>query len=219
MTQRLLERASGRDDYCALYACLVENCPGENLPVAFRTPCLSGKRIQKHHDLDLRLPISPRCKYVILFRKPFLSILSLYEWTFRNGETAAFSVNGERITVTDCEDVFNLFVAIQAGRWREFAKKWIIAARGPNIRKFDYMNLATRAEEQKQLVKFVFGEGQCDKDRLETITKRQEDRIKNDPNALRRPEDFRYSIDAAISATRAIIGEGLLQACGVGDVI
>ncbi|MGE0714619.1 MAG: hypothetical protein AB7P02_04175 [Alphaproteobacteria bacterium] len=122
----LLDKLFGfRADYCEFYRCLAPECRVAGLPGLFRIPCHSGRRFQKNHDFGLDLPLVPRCTYVVQYRYPLESLVSLFEFRLRHGYPGR-----DDVPPVDTADGWRRMAEADAVYWRRFAKKWIIRPAG-----------------------------------------------------------------------------------------
>lgn len=108
------------DKYCEFYSCTRHD--GPKIPcrmdgVGWKNKnyqCGSGKTIVKNHDFALTLPITPECKYIVLYRHPFYSIESWYEMEKEKKKEMPF-----------WEDFF--FEKLEF--WQGFVNKWVVENR------------------------------------------------------------------------------------------
>lgn len=157
--QRLLERVSGIDDYCELYHCLVEDCPGKLLKPAQRTPCPAGRRIQKTHDFTLDFPVFENARYAVLVRKPIYSIISYYEHSSRSGK----GVSIEGCIRPHTLESLHRFCTLKARYWSDFVSRWLeLAKRHSNIRFFNYDSLVSDKHSIIEFCDFVLEEYSAD---------------------------------------------------------
>ncbi|MCC7272253.1 MAG: hypothetical protein IT561_06255 [Alphaproteobacteria bacterium] len=139
------------DDYCEFYHCRAPGCAVAGLPGMFRIPCHSGRRFQKHHDFGLDLPLTPRCTYVVQYRYPLESLVSLFEFRLKHGYPGLDATPPE-----DTREGWRRASEADAVYWRRFAKKWLVRPAGrPNLLPCPYESVTTDPEAVVAVLRHV----------------------------------------------------------------
>lgn len=185
-TQHLIERATGKDDYCLFYSCSVPDCPARDLPTQFRVPCYAGRRIQKNHDFDLALPYARSLRYAVLIRSPLPAIQSWYEWNLRT--KGAIDVGGD--LRHDCEEAWVAFLDKSLSYWSALVRKWTQHAKRPNCRVFRYEEIVHEPRRMRALINFCAPN--ADEHMREHAIATQLDALKS--REFRAPNSFRYDV-------------------------
>jgi len=214
--QRMIERVTGEDDYCELYHCRVKSCPGSNAPISERTPCQSGRKIQKTHDFDLNFPCQIESRYAVFIRNPLYSITSYYERETKNhGLVILKNGDGGNVSVKDTREAWLLFLKEKLIYWKEFAGKWH-EKKGGNVKVFNYEKIVSTEEAVQDFFNFCFDEDYSD--RVSCLMKKQKESLSRpDGHKLRSVSEFRYPICEATNIAREIIGDELLSVTGYLD--
>ncbi|MDU8914005.1 hypothetical protein [Aestuariicoccus sp. MJ-SS9] len=214
-TQRMIERAIGKDDYCPLYACSVPDCPGRGKPVPEKTPCPGGRRIQKHHDFDLGLRVEDEITYAVLIRYPLNSLMSYYEQEVnRHKRVPRWADDGKVSRVEDNEENWLHFLENRAAFWKEFATKWrALAERHDNVRIFRYEEMVWEDATFLDFFRFSFTEDLSEKAH-ELIAAQRKSMTQQGRTVNGRRAPFAYDEKRADARMRQIIAPDLLQAFG-----
>ena len=217
-TQRLLRRISGKDEYCELYKC-IKDCPGLSLHHSMRVPCRAGRRLQKNHDFDLNLQVTRSFRYVVLYRRPLYSVMSLYEHGLRKSDEVPLAIPGwPAIDVQNSADAFNLFAIEKAQFWDAFIRKWLTKAQ---IHKYvfavDYDALISSARSMETLTRFCLKE--FDVDRMQDCIGSQINLIESGKIKRRDPDDFCYDWRPAAKLMRDVISDDAMRLARFDDVV
>ncbi len=154
--ERLIRRVTGKDDYCTLYGCRVKDCPGRRMPLADKSPCPAGRRIQKTHDFDLAFPRDATSRHAVIIRHPVPAIMSWYEL---DTATATRNLDPRQSIpprIDDTPDAWRSLAVDRARYWSAFVLKWL-ADPAENVRCFHYEALISDPETVKDLFGFAFG--------------------------------------------------------------
>lgn len=154
--QRLIRRVIAQDDYCELYTCRVKDCPGRRWPIAERSPCPSGRRIQKSHDFDLGLPRDPAARYAFILREPVAAIMSWYEMDTLTAPRDLDRHLPNKARLVDTPDTWRAFAVDRARFWSAFVLKWLTDP-PENVRGFHYESLITDPAVVQEFFGFAFG--------------------------------------------------------------
>ncbi|WP_410795886.1 sulfotransferase domain-containing protein [Parvularcula sp. LCG005] len=217
--QRLLERVTGDDNYCELYKCVDVECPARGKPVHEKSPCPSGRRFQKSHDFDLHLPISSDSLYVVLWRRPLLSIASYYEREFRNRSQIRIGTQDgtEGCLMSDTRDAWVSFTRERAIYWSRFVEKWSTAAGKENVLFLRYEDITSDIRSTKRLFDFCFKSH--DQDKLQELMAAQNLALANGRAPNRDLQNFRHPIEQATEVARSVITPSVMRSAGYDDVI
>ena len=205
-TQQLMEAVTGVDDYCELYNCWVEDCPGKSLPISEKSPCLAGRRIQKTHDFDLKFPVDKSAQYAVIVRTPMLSLASWFELEVKNLE------------VQDTLKSWESFADLKSTFWNDFVNKWVDAAEtNENVQVFRYEDITTSRAGISKFFKVNFPGSSPEK--VKSCAKEQVREIKRGRVGGRSLSDFKYPIDSAVNTARYNISKTTLARVGYTDVV
>ena len=205
-TQRMIEDVTGEDEYCELYNCWVEGCPGQSLPFSEKSPCLSGRRIQKTHDFDLNFPVNPAAQYAVLLRRPMLSIASWYE----------FEVNAKGME--DSLMIWEDFAREKSTYWDSFVNKWCDAAEAhDNVKIFRYEDMTTDPATISEF--FAANFPGSDPAKIEYFAQKQVRQLSQGHVGGRSLAMFKYPLRDAVNTARANISVDTLARLGYTDVL
>ncbi len=154
--QRLIRRVTAQDDYCELYRCRVPGCPGQRRPIADRSPCPSGRRIQKSHDFDLTLPRDPDARFAVIIREPVAAIMSWYEMDTLTAPRDLDGLLPHKAHFVDTPDTWRTLAVDRARFWSAFVLKWL-SDPPENVRTFHYESLTADPTVVQDFFGFAFG--------------------------------------------------------------
>lgn len=154
--QRLIRRVLARDDYCELYTCRVQGCPGRRMPLADRSPCPAGRRIQKSHDFNLSQPRHAAARYAVMIRNPVAAIMSWYEMDTGTAARDLYTPRPVPVQFADSPETWRAYASERARYWSAFVLKWLTDP-PPNVKAFRYEALTGDPETVKDLFGFAFG--------------------------------------------------------------
>jgi hypothetical protein len=205
-TQRMIEEVTGVDEYCELYNCWVEGCPGQSVPVNERSPCLSGRRIQKTHDFDLNFPVNPAAQYAVLLRTPMFSLVSWYEYEV--------NVMG----MQDSHMIWEAFAREKSAYWDSFVNKWCdMAEANENVRIFRYEDMTTDPATISEFFAANFPGSESAK--IEHFAQKQVRQLSQGHVGGRSLAMFKYPLREAVNTARANISKDTLARLGYTDVL
>ena len=156
--QRMIERVTGKDDYCELYHC-ADACPAKRASVQQRIPCALGRSVQKNHDFELDLSVNPEGRYAVLIRNPLDALISYY-WreSKRSGLALNWTDAGVPQRVEHSEAAWKNFIQNRAKYWKLFVTKWCnLAKEYDNVALFYYEKLIIDRDEFIAFFDFCFG--------------------------------------------------------------
>lgn len=209
--QRMIERVTGRDDYCELYSCRFNDCPGKNLKAQNRMPCLAGKTIQKNHDFDLTFKCNSSDLYAIFFRNPLDSLISYYEREKRkSGLALNWDEKGQRLRVEDSRDAWLNFLKNRSIYWNLFMSKWDKLSCQSNVKLFKYEDLTVDKEVFLQFFSFAFSED-FSLEANKIMTKQINSLNSGNGHKFRNARDFRFYDSESISIIKDTIDPALLN--------
>lgn len=85
-----------------------------------------GITLQKNHDFNLLLPISPDARYLIQYRRPLEAIASWYRWEVKHGIAAEHN-HGWRPAINRHVPIWNLYTTRNnRKRWTSFLESKIL---------------------------------------------------------------------------------------------
>ena len=88
-----------------------------------KSPCINPQtNYQKIHDFNLKLEINPKLTYLIQYRHPVESLISLYKMYVRIG-----------VIKEDTKENWLHFCNKNIIYWKGFIKKWVIENKNPNV--------------------------------------------------------------------------------------
>jgi len=119
-----------------------------------QTPCASGWLFQKNHDLDLKLPIKPTDKYLVLYRSNMIAQLDA--WFRFDVELNWGLKHNPGIANYDYPEKKAALIAFMEKDWRDgktrdqyylgFIKKWVMCA-NENVFKLEYDSWLAKPEK------------------------------------------------------------------------
>jgi hypothetical protein len=216
--QALLRRVTGVNDYCELYNCFDEKCPGKSLPTRQRSPCLVGRRFQKSHDFNLRMEVTDDFLYVALYRRPLFSITSYFELDTRSGKGVPLQgASGKQEWQPESQETWEQYAVEKAIYWRDFIIKWR-SYTSANVHSMRYEEIVQDLDAVRRFFQFTFPT--FDENRLNSEMKFQLTNLSLGKKTIRSLTDFRFPLtEQIVSRVRQEIGQEALRLAGYDDVL
>jgi len=141
------------------------------------SPCTNPQtNYQKNHDFGLRLENNPSFNYIIQYRHPLESLVSLYKLYFNIG-----------VIKEDTKESWIKFCKTNILYWKKFIKKWVIENKNSHAIIIPFNDLLSNTEEiLKQTIAYMDPGDEINEKRIKDVIK--------ELNISRRTsiEDFKY---------------------------